>query len=162
MPHKEVIREQALTTKVRIVFDASSHAKGCNSLNECLENGDNLYQDLGKILRFRTHRIAMLADIEKAFLQISIKEEDRDAFRFLWFQEGNPPEFSVSQLQEWRMTHVPFGAMCSPFLLTATILHHLKSVAAEQAHTAQLLRVVLCRRPCHGGRLRRRSDEVVL
>lgn len=37
MPPREVIREQALTTKMRIVFDASSHARGCKSLNECLE-----------------------------------------------------------------------------------------------------------------------------
>lgn len=81
MPHKEVIREQTLTTKVRVVFEASSKARGCKSLNECLEKGDNLYRDLVKILlRFRTHPIAVMADIEKAFLQISIKEEDRDAF----------------------------------------------------------------------------------
>ncbi|XP_037509595.1 uncharacterized protein LOC119386346 [Rhipicephalus sanguineus] len=98
MPHKEVIREQALTTKVRVVFDASSRARGCKSLNECLEKGDNLYQDLVKILlRFRTHPIAITADIEKAFLQISIKEEDRDAFRFLWFEEGDVAEFLQKQ-----------------------------------------------------------------
>lgn len=90
MPHKEVMREQALTTKMRVVFDASSHAKGCKSLNDCLQKGDNLYQDLVQILlRFRTHPVAVIADIEKAFLQIAIREDDRDAFRFLWFAEGD-------------------------------------------------------------------------
>ncbi|XP_037528988.1 uncharacterized protein LOC119406321 [Rhipicephalus sanguineus] len=137
MPHKEVIREQALTTKVRVVFDASSHDKGCKSLNECLEKGDNLYQDLGKILlRFRTHPIAVIADIEKAFLQISIRKEDRDAFRFLWFAEG---DLMGSQLQEWRMTRVPFGATCSPFLLTATILHHVRRTQAVKEKTSTRL-----------------------
>ncbi|KAH7959146.1 hypothetical protein HPB49_008895 [Dermacentor silvarum] len=42
MPHREVIREHATITKVRILFDASLHAKGCFSVNECLEKGDNL------------------------------------------------------------------------------------------------------------------------
>lgn len=78
MPHKEVIREQALTMKVRVLFDTSSHDRGCNSINERLEKRDNLYQDLVKILlRFRTHTMAIIADIEKAFLQISIREQDR-------------------------------------------------------------------------------------
>ncbi|XP_037521436.1 uncharacterized protein LOC119398677 [Rhipicephalus sanguineus] len=137
MPHKEVIREQALTTKVRVVFDASSHDKGCKSLNECLEKGDNLYQDLGKILlRFRTHPMAVIADIEKAFLQISIRKEDRGAFRFLWFAEG---DLMGSQLQEWRMTRVPFGATCSPFLLTATILHHVRRTQGVKEKTSTRL-----------------------
>ncbi|XP_037505495.1 uncharacterized protein LOC119381810 [Rhipicephalus sanguineus] len=140
MPHKEVIREQALTTKVRVVFYASSRAPGCKSLNECLEKGDNLYQDLVKILlRFRTHPIAIMADIKKAFLQISIKEEDRDAFRFLWFEEGDVAEFLQKQVQEWRMTRVPFGATCSPFLLTATILHHIRRAPPSMASTAKTL-----------------------
>lgn len=43
MPHKKVIREQALTTKVRVVFDASSHDQECKSLNECLEKRDDTY-----------------------------------------------------------------------------------------------------------------------
>ncbi|KAH7973409.1 hypothetical protein HPB49_000835 [Dermacentor silvarum] len=42
MPHREVIQEHALTTKVGIVFAASSHAKRCFSLNVCLEKGENL------------------------------------------------------------------------------------------------------------------------
>lgn len=83
LPHKEVIREHTLTTEVRIVLDASSRAKGCFSSNECLVNNEKLYADLVNILlRFRTHRIDLLVDIEKAFLQILIGEQHRDAFCF--------------------------------------------------------------------------------
>ncbi|XP_037501184.1 uncharacterized protein LOC119375059 [Rhipicephalus sanguineus] len=72
MPHQPVIRNDSTTTKLRVVFDASSHEPGQSSLNEHLEKGANLISDLGRmLLRFRLHRLALVADIEKAFLQIS-------------------------------------------------------------------------------------------
>lgn len=77
MPHREVIREHALIKKVQIVFGTSFHEKGCFSLNECLEKGENLYKDLVKVLlRFKMHRVALLAYIEKVFLQILIAEKN--------------------------------------------------------------------------------------
>lgn len=36
LPHRAVINEECLPTKLRVVFDASSHATGCSSLNEAL------------------------------------------------------------------------------------------------------------------------------
>ncbi|GFW58301.1 integrase catalytic domain-containing protein [Trichonephila clavipes] len=78
LPHHAVVREQKDSTKVRIVFDASSKGKGALSLNDCLESGPNLNPDLLKIiLRFRLHKIAFCADIQRAFLEIEIVEEDR-------------------------------------------------------------------------------------
>ena len=35
------------------------------------------------ILRFQTHRKALAGDIEKAFLNVSVAEEERDVLRFL-------------------------------------------------------------------------------
>lgn len=77
MPHREVIRESSTTTKSRVVFDASSHAHGKLSLKDHLETGPNLNNDMVKILvNFRMmHQNAVTADVQKALLQMRIKEE---------------------------------------------------------------------------------------
>ena len=47
-----VIKEERLTTKLRVVFDASSHATGCPSFNDCLMKGPNFNPDC--IVKVRT------------------------------------------------------------------------------------------------------------
>ena len=49
MPHFPVIKLDRQTSKVRIVFDASSRYLGL-SLNDCTNQGPNLQQDIVKIL----------------------------------------------------------------------------------------------------------------
>lgn len=39
------------------------------------------------LVRFRCHKTALVGDIQKAFLRISVAEDDRDALRFLWFDD---------------------------------------------------------------------------
>lgn len=91
MPHEEV-REKSLTTRLRMVFDAPSHAPVCKTLKDCLETRPNLNHGLLEVrIRFRWLPVALIADIEKAFLQIRNGEQDRNIFRFLWFKE-NPTE----------------------------------------------------------------------
>ena len=47
IPHKAVIRENAATPKMRIVYDASARAKDAAlSLNECLERGPPLQNQI--------------------------------------------------------------------------------------------------------------------
>lgn len=54
-------------TKVRVVFDASSHDKDGILLNECLYAGPNLNPEpLSALFKFRENRIAFTADIKKA------------------------------------------------------------------------------------------------
>ena len=50
MPHRPVIRETNVTTKIRLVFDASAPAYIGLSLNDSLESGPNLLPDLVRIL----------------------------------------------------------------------------------------------------------------
>ncbi|XP_064470119.1 uncharacterized protein LOC135384865 [Ornithodoros turicata] len=141
MPHREVLRPDSTSTKMRIVFDASSHFDKDTSLNGHLEKGPKVQQDLLDILlRFRTHPIGIVADIGKAFLQISVHEEDRDALRFLWFEEvPSRMDSQGARMVEWRMTRVPFGTTASRFLLTATLHHHFLTIDGELRCAANTL-----------------------
>ena len=121
LPHHPVIKEERNTTKLRVVFDASSKLQG-PSLNDCLYKGPQLTPLLYDILvRFRSYPVALTADIEKAFLQISIKENDRDYLRFLWLDDINKEKPSIVQ---YRFKRVVFGVNSSPFLLNGTLRKH--------------------------------------
>ncbi|XP_037564631.1 uncharacterized protein LOC119444280 [Dermacentor silvarum] len=50
MPHHGVIRRDAVTTKLRVVSDASSHAAGQPSLNSVLIKGSKMDADLLNLL----------------------------------------------------------------------------------------------------------------
>ena len=131
MPHRPVVKEGSSTTKVRPVFDASAPSRNGVSLNDCLETGPNLIPSLPEILiRFRRWKVAFTADITKAFLQIKIRESDRDVSRFLWKVHGC--------VRVMRFTRVPFGNKSSPFLLNATIKYHLDTYPASNSVVQEL------------------------
>ena len=123
LPHRAVIRDDKVSTKVRVVFDASAKNKG-PSLNDCLYKGPCLNPLLfDMLLRFRLYPIAITADIKQAFLQISVHPDERDYLRFLWFDDvfsENP------KLVIYRFNRVIFGATCSQFLLNGAIKLHLE------------------------------------
>ena len=126
IPHHPVITPGKDTTKLRIVYDASAKSSASNaSLNDCLLRGPVTLKDLcGILLRFRLNRVAILADIEKAFLQVALQEPERDVTRFLWLRDPLKPP-SQQNTVIMRFCRVPFGVISSPFLLAATIGHHL-------------------------------------
>ncbi|KAK5973036.1 hypothetical protein GCK32_021818, partial [Trichostrongylus colubriformis] len=135
IPHQAVYKESSSTTKLRIVFDASSKTRGAPSLNDCLHQGPTLLPELaGILLRSRLHRILLIADVEKAFHQIRLQRSQRDATRFLWLKDPFSPPSSAN-LRVFRFTRIPFGVNASPFMLAAAIqyyLRHLRSPLSEE------------------------------
>ena len=126
LPHLAIIREERTTSTVRVVFDASCKSQYDDlSLNDRLESGPNyipLFFDV--IVRFRVHIIALIADIEKAFLWMETRREDRDYLRFLWLDEVSGDKPAVTQL---RYTHLHFGLRPFPSVLGSVIKAHLTS-----------------------------------
>uniref|UniRef100_A0A8R1I581 Reverse transcriptase domain-containing protein n=1 Tax=Caenorhabditis japonica TaxID=281687 RepID=A0A8R1I581_CAEJA len=68
----------------------------------------------------------MTADIEKAFLQVSLQTPHRNSTRFLWFRDPRKG-MKPGNLITYRFTRIPFGIACSPFLLDVAIRIHLES-----------------------------------
>ena len=66
--------------------------------------------------------VALCGDIKQAFLQVHIKEEDRDALRFHWIKVKFP-----KQIDTLRFTRALFGLVQSPFILGRTLDAHLES-----------------------------------
>ena len=123
IPHHAVIRTDKSTTKLRIVYDASAKSDGV-ALNDCVYTGPPLAENIFDVLlRFRVYQVALTGDVEKAFLMVGMIEEDRDVLRFLWVDDIDKfsPEIVVL-----RFTRVVFGVSSSPFLLNATIKHHIE------------------------------------
>ena len=124
IPHKAVVREAAESTKLRIVYDASARAfEKAPSLNDCLHAGPPLQNQLwGVLVRTRFHPVAITGDIKKAFLQVRIREADRDALRFHWISD-----LESKRVEILRFTRALFGLGPSPFLLAGVLQQHLES-----------------------------------
>ncbi|EFO85183.1 hypothetical protein CRE_20907, partial [Caenorhabditis remanei] len=125
IPHRGVVKEDSLTTKLRIVLDASSHARGELSLNDCLHAGTNMIIPIyGILLRMRCPRYIIVGDIEKAFHQVPLQEEYRNVTMFIWLKDPSRPA-DDDNIQLYRFKVIPFGVSSSPFLLAAYIVFNL-------------------------------------
>lgn len=88
-------------------------------------------------MRFRAHKVVLVADVEKAFLTIAVDEQQRDLVRFLCVVEVTAGDPNV---EVYRFYRVVFGMNCSPFLLNATLQHH---VTEYYAHDPALTEHIL-------------------
>ncbi|XP_063825323.1 uncharacterized protein LOC135074871 [Ostrinia nubilalis] len=111
LPHHAVIREDKETTKLRIVFNASSKGDNNVSLNDDLLVGPKLQQDLRHILmRWRNHKICLIADIVKMYRMICVADEHTDFQRIVWRFTSNEP------IQHFKLLRLTFGTACAPYL----------------------------------------------
>ena len=104
--------------QIRGVFDSSAKFNDV-SLNSVLMSGPNLTNSLlGILLRFRSHPVAVTADIEQMFYGFLVREDHRNFLRFLWYRDNNPDK----DLVEYRMRAHVFGNSPSPAIATYGLL----------------------------------------
>ena len=108
LPHQAVLRSDALTTKLRVVFDASAKVKpSCSSLKHCVNTRPPLTAGIADILMcFRAHKVGVVADIQKAVLNREMDEQQRDLMRFLWVDDIDSEDPNIVI---YRLTRVIFG-----------------------------------------------------
>jgi len=113
LPHHPVFKSTSTTTKTRVVFDGSAKTTSGVALNDILQIGPTIQEDLySLVLRFRTHVICFTADIEQMYRQISMNQQDRNLQRILWRQSPD------QHIQEYCLKTVTYGTASAPFLAT--------------------------------------------
>ncbi|XP_056637683.1 uncharacterized protein LOC130445821 [Diorhabda sublineata] len=116
IPHLCVIREQSLSTKLRVVFDSSCPTSTGVSLNDITLKGYQVQPDLFDILcRFRLNKFAITSDVQKMFRQISINTEHRFLQNILWQENPQQP------LQCIELSTLTYGCNFSPFVATRVL-----------------------------------------
>ncbi|XP_043471645.1 uncharacterized protein LOC122504553 [Leptopilina heterotoma] len=108
MPHQTVIKQSFLS---RVVFDGSSLTDTGISLNETLLVRAVIQDGLFSLLiRFRQHRIALSADVEKMYRQFWIHPKDRKFQKILWRKDPDKP------VKTYELKTITYGTSAAPFL----------------------------------------------
>ena len=109
LPHHPVFHPRK-PNKVRVVFDCAARFGG-TSLNDQLLRGPDFLNSLIEVLiKFRSDKVAVVADIEQMFHQCRVSPKDRKYLRFLWWPQGNV----ILQPITYHMKVHIFGATSSP------------------------------------------------
>ncbi|XP_033210752.1 uncharacterized protein LOC117168912 [Belonocnema kinseyi] len=113
LPDHSVVKQSSLTTKLRVVFDASAKTSSGISLNDTLMIGPNIQEDLFSLLvRFRPHTVAVTANIEKMYRQIELYQNDRKFKKILWRQDNRQP------VKIFTLNTVTYETLSASFLAT--------------------------------------------
>ncbi|XP_070075761.1 uncharacterized protein [Drosophila takahashii] len=110
LPHHAVIKPESTTTKLRVVFNASSPSANGTSLNDVLHAGPVLQSDLTiQILKWRYFKYVFSADITKMYRQIWVDPKHTPFQRILFRnKEGD--------IRDYEQKTVTFGVNCAPYL----------------------------------------------
>ncbi|XP_062556881.1 uncharacterized protein LOC134221711 [Armigeres subalbatus] len=113
LPHHCVVRPDSITTKLRVVFDASCVTDTGVSLNDALMVGPVVQEDLVCItMRFRMPKFAIISDIEKMYRQIWMDTVDRPLQQILWQDKPGDP------VRIFQLKTVTYGTSSAPYLAT--------------------------------------------
>ena len=124
LPHHAVESPDSTTTKVRVVFNASSKTRSGLSFNDTQCIGPKIQTDVFTLnLKFRQYPILIKADIAKMYRQILVEPGQRRLQKILW---RNGPEDPISI---FRLNTLTYGTASASFESTRC----LKQLAIENA-----------------------------
>ncbi|XP_045498174.1 uncharacterized protein LOC123696164 isoform X2 [Colias croceus] len=113
LPHHGVCRETSLSTKLRVVFDASAVTTSGLSFNNIQNIGPTVQDDLYSILvRMRQHKFIATADVEKMYRMIYVHEDQHQLQQILWRFEP------YEQIKQYKLKTVTYGTASAPYLAT--------------------------------------------
>lgn len=134
LPHHAVIKESSLTTKVRVVFNASAKSTNQFSLNDRMYVGPTIQQEIWSVLlKWQLGAIAVIADIEKMYRQFLIHPDDSKFQRIVWRSHPNEP------IKHYELTTVTFGTAAAPFL-AIRCLHYIADSLKKNALIANIIK----------------------
>ena len=124
LPHHGVLCHDSETTRLQIVYNVYAKGYGSEqSFNDYLQTEPNYISKLSDILiQFRWHKIAIAANIKKAFLMIHISEADQDFLRFLWVRNPFKVPHEPVHLQ---FTQLVLGMQSYSAILREKLLYHI-------------------------------------
>ena len=113
--------------KLRLVLNcASVGGPQSKSINDFIYPGPCLLKEIPHIIiRFRMFPIAYSCDIQKCFLNIRVKEDQRRFLHYVWQfppKEGDPNKKGTVKLMRFKST--AFGVISSPFVSNFVIRKH--------------------------------------
>ncbi|XP_063618730.1 uncharacterized protein LOC134791611 [Cydia splendana] len=134
LPQFAVIKMERETSKLRIVYDASCKGSNGISLNDELLIGPPLLEDLRAILiRWRTYKIAFVADVEKMYRQIRVKDQHTNYQRIVWRPDPKGP------IEDFKLLTVTFGTSCAPYLAIKTLRQTAKDEGADYPKAQKMI-----------------------
>ena len=146
-----VEREQSVSTKIRVVFNASSRGKDSSALNTFIHKGKCLLPELvGILLRYRVHSKVFSCDLKSFFHRIKMDKQSCDYLMYCWsFNEKTLEELKVKpvpgarqdkpMLQHLRMKVLPMGLTSSPYQASWILHHHARKYLQRSEEAVNIL-----------------------
>ena len=134
IPYISVLRRDAVTTKLRNVFNASSPSSNGVTLNDQIHAGPKLQTHIFDIItRIKQFKFIYSSDVTKMYRQIMIKAEDKNKLRIIWRSTKERP------LNEYFLNTITYGLDCAPWQAIRT-LHQIADDNAPDEETKFIIK----------------------
>lgn len=134
LPHREVVRNERTSTKVRVVFNCSFPDHMGISLNERLLKGPTLLEDISSlIMNFRFFKVALTCDLRMMYRFVEVHEDDRRYLVIPWWAENEPNKICLYEMNRLTFGLKPAGFLAGRCVQELANLHKNEYEAAANA-----------------------------